>query len=93
MALIIERFNSTAHGRTLAEAQASLMEMQIESADLEIEFRHALQRLQAGRVQGRIEDLRKKIQTGGLSEAERAEYPNLIKQFDVLKRVPDDRPA
>jgi DNA primase len=92
-ALIIERFSSTVHGRTLADAQASLMEMQIDGEDLKVEFRHALQRLQASRLQGRIEDLSKKIKTGGLSAAELAEYPNLIKEFAVLKRVSDDSPV
>ena len=93
VAAIIDRFNGTPFGPALAAAQVRLMGDQIAPENLEEEFRGGLQRLQAGRVQGRIEDLRKKIQTGGLSEAERAEYPNLIKQFDVLKRVPDDRPA
>ena len=90
-ALIIEQFKATAHARILADAQASLMDMQIEGDDMEIEFRHALQRLQAGRLQGRFDDLSKKIQSGGLSGDERTEYSNLIKEFAILKRVPDDK--
>ncbi len=90
-ALIIEQFKATAHARILVEAQASLMDMQIEGEDMEIEFRHALQRLQAGRLQGRFDDLSKKSQSGGLSGDERAEYSNLIKEFAILKRVPDNK--
>ena len=89
-ALISEHFSTGTHARTLAEAQASMMEMQIEGEDQEIEFRHALQRLLARRTQGRMEVLEKKIQAGGVSDAEKAEYSSLINKFAALKGVPGD---
>ena len=49
VAVIIDHFSHGPHGRTLAEAQASAMHMQIEDEDQKIEFRDALQHLNARR--------------------------------------------
>ncbi|OGA02919.1 MAG: DNA primase [Betaproteobacteria bacterium RIFCSPLOWO2_02_FULL_62_17] len=76
-ALIIEHFISTAHARTLIDAQANSMGMQIEGEDQEIEFRDALQCLEDRRARGRIKVLEKKINAGEVSDAEKAEYNRL----------------
>ena len=91
VAVIIDHFSHGPHGRTLAEAQASAMHMQIEDEDQKIEFRDALQHLNARRAKGRLAALEKKFQAGGVTDAERAEYHSLIKEFAALKGASGER--
>ena len=67
------------------------MHMQIEDEDQKIEFRDALQHLNARRAKGRLAALEKKFQAGGVTDAERAEYHSLIKEFAALKGASGER--
>ncbi|HEX5477652.1 MAG TPA: DNA primase [Burkholderiales bacterium] len=85
-AMLVERFQNTAHAQTLFDAQATAMELDETEQQVRQRVQHALWKIEIKHKNGQIRILGEKLRQGMLSKEEHQQYGRMITEVKALEQ-------